>query len=76
MSKGEEIKKGLPAGAKLALLAVLVLLCGILGVSLGSTIIDLPAAFAGAISGNFSSPQSRILLYVRLPRVSAAMLAG
>ena len=76
MSKGEEIKKGLPAGAKLALLAVLVLLCGILGVSLGSTIIDLPAAFAGAISGDFSSPQSRILLYVRLPRVSAAMLAG
>lgn len=76
VSKGEEIKKGLPAGAKLALLAVLVLLCGILGVSLGSTIIDLPAAFAGAISGNFSSPQSRILLYVRLPRVSAAMLAG
>lgn len=76
VSKGEEIKKGLPAGAKLALLAVLVLLCGILGVSLGSTIIDLPAAFAGAISGDFSSPQSRILLYVRLPRVSAAMLAG
>ncbi|NBJ89880.1 FecCD family ABC transporter permease [Acutalibacter sp. 1XD8-36] len=76
VSKWEEIKKGLPAGAKLALLAVLVLLCGILGVSLGSTIIDLPAAFAGAISGDFSSPQSRILLYVRLPRVSAAMLAG
>ncbi len=76
VSKGEEIKKRLPAGAKLALLAVLVLLCGILGVSLGSTIIDLPAAFAGAISGDFSSPQSRILLYVRLPRVSAAMLAG
>lgn len=76
VSKGEEIKKGLPAGAKLVLLAVLVLLCGILGVSLGSTIIDLPAAFAGAISGDFSSPQSRILLYVRLPRVSAAMLAG
>ena len=76
VSKGEEIKKGLPAGAKLALLAVLVLLCGILGVSLGSTIIDLPAAFAGAISGDFSSPQSRILLYVRLPRVSAAMLVG
>ena len=70
VSKGEEIKKGLPAGAKLVLLAVLVLLC------LGSTIIDLPAAFAGAISGDFSSPQSRILLYVRLPRVSAAMLAG
>ena len=76
VSKGEEIKIRLPAGAKLALLAVLVLLCGILGVSLGSTIIDLPAAFAGAISGDFSSPQSRILLYVRLPRVSAAMLAG
>lgn len=76
VSKWEESKKGLPAGAKLALLAVLVLLCGILGVSLGSTIIDLPAAFAGAISGDFSSPQSRILLYVRLPRVSAAMLAG
>ena len=76
VSKWEESKKGLPAGAKLALLAVLVLFCGILGVSLGSTIIDLPAAFAGAISGDFSSPQSRILLYVRLPRVSAAMLAG
>lgn len=76
VSKWEESKKGLPEGAKLALLAVLVLLCGILGVSLGSTIIDLPAAFAGAISGDFSSPQSRILLYVRLPRVSAAMLAG
>ncbi len=75
VSKGG-CKKGLPAGAKLAVLAALVLLCGILGVGLGSTVIDLPAALRQVLAGDLGSPGSRILLYVRLPRVFAAMLAG
>lgn len=68
--------QGLTAAGKLALLAALVLLCAFLGVSLGSSPIDLPAALREALSGNLASAQSRILLYVRLPRVCAAMLAG
>lgn len=73
--KGRRIQ-GLTAAGKLALLAALVLLCAFLGVSLGSSPIDLPAALREALSGDLASAQSRILLYVRLPRVCAAMLAG
>lgn len=75
-SKNGQKKAGLPGGAKLALLAVLVLLCAVLGIGLGSTIIDLPAALGEALSGRPASAQGRILLYVRLPRVLAAMLSG
>lgn len=76
VSKKERGRSGLPAGVKLALLAALALLCGALGVSLGATAVDLPAALGAVLRGDLSSPQSRILLYVRLPRVCAAMLAG
>lgn len=76
VSKNERRKYGPPAGVKLGILAVLALLCAFLGVGLGSSPIDLPAAFRGALSGDLASPQVRILLYVRLPRVLAAMLSG
>lgn len=75
-SKNNREKSGLPGGIKLALLAVLTLSCAVLGLCLGSTVIDLPAALAGVMSGDLSPAGSRILLYVRLPRVFAAMLAG
>lgn len=75
-NKNGRTKQGLTAAGKLALLAALVLLCTFLGVGFGSSAIDLPAAFREVLSGDFTSAQSRILLYVRLPRVCAAMLAG
>lgn len=75
-SKKEYEKSGLPGGVKLALLAVLTLFCALSGLCLGSTVIDLPAALSGVLSGDLASAQSRILLYVRLPRVIASMLAG
>lgn len=76
VSKNERKKYGPPAGVKLGILAVLTLICAFLGVGLGSSPIDLPAAFRGAIRGDLAAPEVRILLYVRLPRVLAAMLAG
>lgn len=75
-SKKEYEKSGLPGGVKLALLAVLTLFCALSGLCLGSTVIDLPAALSGVLSGDLASAQSRILLYVRLPRVIASLLSG
>lgn len=75
-SAGKVGRAGLTAAGKLALLAAFALLCAALGVSLGASAVDLPAAFWKLVSGDLSGPQSRILLYVRLPRVGAAMLAG
>lgn len=69
-------RQGPSAGVKLAVLMALMLLCALLGVGLGSSPIDLPGAVKGALSGDLSAPEVRILLYVRLPRVLAAMLAG
>ena len=75
-SKKEYEKSGLPGGVKLALLAVLTLFCALSGLCLGSTVIDLPAALSGVLFGDLASAQSRILLYVRLPRVIASLLSG
>lgn len=75
-STNKRKKTGLTAAGKLAVLAVLALLCAFLGLSNGASSVDLPAALGELFTGEFTSPQSRILLYVRLPRVCAAMLAG
>lgn len=47
-----------------------------LGLAAGASSLDLPAVAAELIRGNASSPGARILLYVRLPRVCACLLAG
>jgi len=62
--------------AGLLLLGVFTLLSALLGLAAGSSSIRLSAAVGELLQGDFSSPDARILLYVRLPRVSASLLAG
>ncbi|MBE6599704.1 MAG: iron ABC transporter permease [Ruminococcaceae bacterium] len=59
-------------GAAIALL----LLSVILGALLGSTEISLFRTLFEMINGNTDSPEARILLYVRLPRVLASIVCG
>ena len=54
----------------------LLLLSIILGVCIGATKINLLDSLSEIIKGNTGSPESRILLYVRLPRVLAALVCG
>jgi iron complex transport system permease protein len=44
--------------------------------SVGSAKADIFGAFSDLFSGNFESPDFRILFYVRLPRVLGALLSG
>ena len=44
--------------------------------ALGSTSVDLGAALSALFAGDFDSPDLRIILYVRLPRVLGALVAG
>lgn len=61
---------------KLLLCGAFALLCALLGLGLGSTPIRLGTALSEIFQGAVSSPDGRILLYVRLPRVCASLLAG
>ena len=54
----------------------LLLLSIILGVCIGAAKINLLDSLSQIIKGNTGSPESRILLYVRLPRVLAALVCG
>ena len=54
----------------------LLLLSIILGVCIGAAKINLLDSLSEIIKGNTGSPESRILLYVRLPRVLAALVCG
>ena len=54
----------------------LLLLSIILGVCIGAAKINLLDSLSEIIKGNTGSPESRILLYVRLPRVFAALVCG
>lgn len=63
-------------GWKLLLLTLFLILAALLGLSTGSSRLDLPLAIREVLSGDAASPDARILLYVRLPRVCASMLAG
>lgn len=64
-----------PAFGLLTLL-VLALFCGLLGLSAGASQVRVAETLRELLSGDISSAQGRILLYVRLPRVLAAMLSG
>ncbi len=46
------------------------------GVLLGPTRLALGRALADVLSGNTDSPEARILIYVRLPRVLAGLVCG
>ena len=48
----------------------------ILGLLLGSTKLNLWNTLSEMINGNTTTPDARILLYVRLPRVLAALVCG
>ena len=52
------------------------LLSAIFGVLLGSTKLDLWNTLLEMINRNTNSPDARILIYVRLPRVIAALVCG
>ena len=55
---------------------LLLLISLILGLTLGSSRIDFLGALADVIAGDTDSPEARILVYVRLPRVVAALVCG
>ena len=57
-------------------LGLLVVASAALGAAVGSTVIDLPAALWELLDGEATSPDARILLHVRLPRVCASLLCG
>ena len=54
----------------------LFILSFILGVLLGSTKLSLADMVFAIASGNMESPEARILIYVRLPRVLAGIVCG
>lgn len=58
-------------------LALAILLLSVfLGVLLGSTRLDLLGALSAAVRGDTDSPEARILIYVRLPRVLGGLICG
>ncbi len=61
---------------KLGAMGLFLICAAWLGLTLGSTALNPAQALAGLLQGDKSSAGSRILLYVRLPRVCASLLAG
>ena len=59
-----------------AIAAAMLLLSVVLGVLLGSTRLNLWDAVLAICSGNTETPDVRILIYVRLPRVLASVICG
>lgn len=54
----------------------LLILSALLGILLGATGMSLSDVFSGLLWGDSDSAQARIIRYVRLPRVAAALLCG
>ena len=54
----------------------LLLLSALFGVLFGATRIDISDVFSVIFKGDLNTPEGRILLYVRLPRVLGAILSG
>ena len=51
-------------------------LSAFLGVLFGSTKLNLWSALSSVVNGNMNSPDARILLYVRLPRMLGGLICG
>lgn len=64
------------AGRKLLLALLFLVVSALLGLSLGSSPLPLLDSVKALLRGEASTPETRILLYVRLPRVCASLLAG
>ena len=71
----KSLRKNKIAYAYLAAVALL-LLALISGVLFGSTRLSIGDAIVALMSGNYDSPEVRILIYVRLPRVLAGLICG
>lgn len=71
----KSLRKNKVAYAYLAAVALL-LLALISGVLFGSTRLSIGDAIVALMSGNYDSPEVRILIYVRLPRVLAGLICG
>lgn len=56
--------------------SALALLSVVLGVLLGATDLGLFSTLSDIIRGNVATPEARILIYVRLPRVLATVVCG
>ena len=55
---------------------VLLIISALLGIILGASGIGLPEFASSLMNGNFDTPDSRIFIYVRLPRVAASIICG
>ena len=55
---------------------LLLLLAAVLGVLFGSSELRLSDMLSSLIAGDMQSPEARILLYVRLPRVLGSLICG
>ena len=63
-------------GSILLLLAALTLAAALFSICLGSAAVSPPEILRALLGGEAASAQSRIILYVRLPRTCACLLAG
>ena len=52
------------------------IIAAVSGILLGSTKLDVSDMLTAIISGDYQSPEARILLYVRLPRVLGSIVCG
>ena len=52
------------------------IIAAVLGILLGSTKLDVSDMLTAIINGDYQSPEARILLYVRLPRVLGSIVCG
>lgn len=63
-------------GSILLLLAALTLAAAVFSICLGSAAVSPPEILRALLGGEAASAQSRIILYVRLPRTCACLLSG
>ena len=63
-------------GRLYAVAATMLILSAVLGVLLGATRLNLSDALSAMLCGDTESTDLRILLYVRLPRILAGLVAG
>ena len=63
-------------GCVYAIAGALLLLSATLGILLGATRLNISDTLAALANGDYQSPEARILIYVRLPRVLGALVCG
>ena len=63
-------------GRLYAIAAVMLILSAVLGIFLGATRLNVSEALSAILRGDITNTDLRILLYVRLPRILAGLVAG